>query len=173
MQLPSPIVQAPPTWTQLVHRLPNERGWDQVSHDDWSKPLSLKLTTSRTIVSPSRRITSIPIGLGAGFAMAPKMAIEAIMKEVVCIMNDLIVLDDRPELYMIVLRCSCIDCRCDCCDCCRRWLLSKVISQELAGKDVSFIFINWLTRDLPHALFLLRRTPVSSFSTSLPSSLTN
>ena len=44
------------------------------------------------MVSPSRRITSIPIGLGAGFAMAPKMAIEAMMK-VVCIMNDLIVLE--------------------------------------------------------------------------------
>ena len=45
------------------------------------------------MVSPSRRITSIPIGLGAGFAMAPKMAIEAMMKKVVCIMNDLIVLE--------------------------------------------------------------------------------
>lgn len=43
---------------------------------------------------------------------------------------------------------------------------------ELEGKDVSFIFINWLTRDLPLALFLLRHTPVSSFATSLPSSLT-
>lgn len=55
--------------------------------------MSLKLTTSRTVVSPSPRITSIPIGLGAGLAMAPKMAIEAMMKEVVCIMNDLIVLE--------------------------------------------------------------------------------
>lgn len=58
--------------------------------------MSPKLTTSRTIVSPSRRITSIPIWLGAGFAMAPKMAIEAMMKEVVCMicmMNDLIVLE--------------------------------------------------------------------------------
>ena len=45
------------------------------------------------MVSPSRRITSIPIGLGAGFAMAPKMAIEAMMKKVVRIMNDLIVLE--------------------------------------------------------------------------------
>ena len=55
--------------------------------------MSLKLTTSRTIVSPSRRITSMPVGLGAGCAMAPKMAIEAMMKEVDCIMNDLIVLE--------------------------------------------------------------------------------
>ena len=45
------------------------------------------------MTSPSFRITSIPIGLGAGFAMAPKMAIEAMMKKVICIMNDLIVLE--------------------------------------------------------------------------------
>ena len=58
-------------------------------------PMSLKLTASRTTVSPSsRRMTSIPIGLGAGFAMAPKMAMEAMMKaEVVFMMNDLIVLE--------------------------------------------------------------------------------
>lgn len=83
--------------------------------------MSLKLTTSRTIVIPlSRRITSIPIGLGAGFAMAPKMAIEAMMKEKVCIMNDLIVLECWMIEQMIVSRYSCIDCRCNCCDCCRR-----------------------------------------------------
>lgn len=57
--------------------------------------ISLKLTTSRTIVRPSsRRITSMPIGLGAGFAMAPKMAIEAMMK-VVFIMDDLILWNVR------------------------------------------------------------------------------
>ena len=50
--------------------------------------MSLKLTTSRTIVSPSRRTTSTPIELGAGFAIAPKMAIEAMIKTVVCMMND-------------------------------------------------------------------------------------
>ena len=39
-------------------------------------------------------MTSIPIGLGAGFAtMVPKMAMEAMMKEVVCMMKDLIVLE--------------------------------------------------------------------------------
>ena len=52
-----------------------------------------KLTTSRTIVWPSLRTTSIPIGLGAGFAMTLRMAVEAKMMEVVCMMNDGMVLD--------------------------------------------------------------------------------
>lgn len=37
------------------------------------------------MVSPFSRMTSIPIGLGAGFAMAPKMA-EAMIKKVVFIL---------------------------------------------------------------------------------------
>lgn len=35
----------------------------------------------------------MPIGLGAGFAMAPMMAMEAMMKEVAFMMNALLVLE--------------------------------------------------------------------------------
>ena len=38
-------------------------------------------------------MTSMPIGLGAGFAMAAEMAIEAMMKKVLYMMNDLMVLE--------------------------------------------------------------------------------
>ena len=50
------------------------------------------LTTSRTMVRPSRRMTSMPRGFGAGFAMAETMAMEARMRKVGCMMDDLIVL---------------------------------------------------------------------------------
>ena len=50
------------------------------------------------MVFPLSRITSTPsaMGLGAGFAraLAPKMAMEAMTKEVNCMMNVLMVLDD-------------------------------------------------------------------------------
>ena len=48
-----------------------------------------KLTNSRTMVRPYRRPTSIPIGLGAGFARAPTMAMEAMRKKLVCMVDDL------------------------------------------------------------------------------------
>ena len=41
---------------------------------------------------PSRRMTSMPRGLGAGFAMAETRAMEARMRKVGCMVGDLIVL---------------------------------------------------------------------------------
>jgi hypothetical protein len=66
--------------------------------------MSLRLTTSRTMVSPSRRITSMPIGLGAGLPMVPKMAIEAMKKRVVCMM-DLVVLRLLEDVTRVLYDC--------------------------------------------------------------------
>ena len=69
-------------------------GAGQPRNDGRFTPWHGRLTTSRTIVSPSRRTTSMPIGLGAGFAMAAtKMAMEARMKGVVCMMDGFIGLE--------------------------------------------------------------------------------
>ena len=59
----------------------------------------------------------MPIGLGAGFARAPTMAMEAIRKKLVCMMDAWILFGSvggwDETLYVSVSRCSCLDCRVD------------------------------------------------------------
>ena len=69
------------------------------------------------MVIPSRRITSTPMamGFGAGFAMAPKMAMEAMRKMLVCMMDGLMVLefgtiDKTVVLIVDVLVVFVVDC---------------------------------------------------------------
>jgi hypothetical protein len=45
----------------------------------------------------------MPTGAGLGLAMAPKMAIEAMRKKLVCMMNDLVVLDWMIVDVIVVL----------------------------------------------------------------------